>query len=170
MKDKKPFKETKFAKFLNKAKDIAPELGGVAMNLATGNIGGAVEKVGELLSAKAKTDNRYKELYFEFEINRMQFEKDVLTLEIEDRKSARDREVEIAKTGKTDWLMYATGLTALLAFLSMISWAMFWNITEAKEAIFFHILGFVEGTALSIFTYYFGSSKGSADKTKMMDK
>jgi len=170
MKDKKPFKETKFAKFLNKAKDIAPELGGVALNLATGNIGGAVEKVGEILSSKAKTDSRYKELYFEFEINRMQFEKDILSLEVEDRKSAREREVEMAKTGKTDWLMYVTGITALVAFLTMIAWAMFGQIEGIREKVFFHILGFVEGTALSIFAYYFGSSKGSSDKTKMLDK
>jgi hypothetical protein len=170
MKDKKPFKETKFAQFLNKAKDIAPELGGVAFNLATGNVVGAVNKVGEILGAKAKTDSRYKELYFEFERDRMQFEKDILSLEVEDRKSAREREVELAKAGGNDWLMYVTGLTALAAFLTMIGWAMFGDMEGTREKIFFHILGFVEGTALSIFAYYFGSSKGSSDKTKMMDK
>ena len=89
MKEKKSFKDTKFGQFLNKAKDIVPELGNIGVKLVTGNISGVVEEVGGLLKKKAETDEKAKDLYYEFEANKMQFRKDCFALEVEDRKDAR---------------------------------------------------------------------------------
>ena len=86
-----------------------------------------------------------------------------------DRDSARNREIEIAKTKRTDWMMYLTGLIALLSFAFMIYAVIYVpNLSENKLAI--HLLGMVEGFAGSIFFYYFGSSKGSKDKTDLLGK
>lgn len=169
-KDKKPFKETKFGKFLNKAKDNVPEILTVAGKIATGNIGGAIEEVGDILRGKSEANAEVQKLLIEFEKEKMNFEKDLYELEVRDRESARNREVEIAKTGRTDWMMYLTGIVALISFLTMIAWAIFGELDGTREKIFYHILGFVEGTALSVFTYYFGSSKGSKDKTDLLGK
>ena len=86
---KKDFKETKFGKFINKAKDFAPELLNVAGKVATGNVVGAVQEVGSILGKKAESDKEAKALLQEFEMYKMEFEKEVFELEFKDRADAR---------------------------------------------------------------------------------
>lgn len=161
--NKKKFKDTKFGQFLTKASESIPEILTVGGSILTGNIGGAVESVGDILKEKALKDERARELYKEFELAKMTFEKELYELEVEDRKSARVREVEMAKSGKTDWMMYATGLTALGSFLLIVISVIFIPETQTNK-LFIHLMGMVEGVAITVFMYYFGSSKGSKDK------
>ena len=78
-------------------------------------------------------------------------------LEVQDRDSARKREIEMAKTGKTDWLMYLTGLTGLAVFGVLVYSILFREIPES--ALLHQLIGMIEGVALGIFAYYFGASK-----------
>jgi hypothetical protein len=79
-------------------------------------------------------------------------------LEVEDRDSARKREVEIAKTGRIDWMFNLTGVVGLGAF-AVIIWAIIGlEIPEGNKELFYHMIGIIEGVALSIFGYYFGTS------------
>jgi hypothetical protein len=78
--------------------------------------------------------------------------------EVTDRDSARKREIEVTKTGKFDFLFNLTGLIGLSAF-SVIIWAILaLEIPEGNKELFYHLIGIVEGVALSIFGYYFGTS------------
>lgn len=78
--------------------------------------------------------------------------------EVADRDSARDREVEIAKSGKEDWLFSLTGVVGLAAF-AVVIWAILaLDIPEDNRDLFYHLIGIVEGVSLSIFGYYFGTS------------
>ena len=163
MGNKKKFKDTKFGHFLSKAGENIPEILAVGGNILTGNIGGAVESVGNILKEKSESDENARNLLIEFEQFKMTYEKELFELEVDDRKSARTREVEMAKTGKTDWLMYATGLTALGSFVLIIISVIFIEETQSNK-LFIHLMGMVEGAAISIFSFYFGSSKGSKDK------
>jgi hypothetical protein len=45
-----------------------------------------------------------------------------------------------------------------------------YDLSDAKETIIVHILGIIEGMLLMIGNYYFGSSKGSQDKQRTIDK
>ena len=158
-------KQTKFGKFLNKVKDILPEAGNVGVSILTGNYVGAVKEVGQILSKNKDKSEELKQLELEFQILQNEFETEMYAKEVEDRKSAREREVEMAKVGKTDWLMYATGLTGLISFVVIVYSTIF--VTQIQDnKLFIHLVGMVEGVALTIFTYYFGSSKGSKDKDK----
>lgn len=114
-KQKKPFKDTAFGKFLNKAKDIVPELGGVALKLVTGNIGGAIEEVGAILKKKGENDAKANELYYEFEKNKLQYNKDIFALEVEDRKDARD-------LFKIDGIIQKIFAIVFLVGYSFLSW------------------------------------------------
>lgn len=159
---------SKFKDFLNKASKVAPEVLNVAGKVLTGNIGGAVSEVGNILKAKGENDAKAQELYLEFQMHEKDFEKELYALEIEDRKSARSREVEIARIGKTDVLLYATGFTGLFSFIALVITVLLGKAPD--NAIFHQLIGLVEGVALTIFSYYFGTSKGSADKTKMLNE
>jgi hypothetical protein len=87
----KPFKDTRVGKFLleklpNLAGDILPDKGvlGIVKNLIDSDDSLTAEERKSLL----------KELY---------------ELEIADRNSARQREVEVKKAGGQDWMMFVTG-------------------------------------------------------------
>lgn len=99
----------------------------------------------------------------EFDKLLQQHEKEMYALEIEDRDSARNREIEIAKTGKQDHLMYSAGYTALGTFLIMV-YAVVWRPSTEHSALFHQLMGIIEGVALTVFGYYFGTSKRAEEK------
>ena len=78
-------------------------------------------------------------------------------LEVEDRDSARKREVEILKTGSADWMMNATGIIGLGSFIFLIYAIVFITVPEHNSELMIHTTGIVEGIVLSIVGYYFGS-------------
>lgn len=85
----KEFRDTTFGKFLNKAKDIVPDLLPVIGNFAIGNFGGAVNEVRKVLKKKAESSQEAKDLLIEFEKFKMTFEKECFELESKDRDSGR---------------------------------------------------------------------------------
>ena len=140
---KKPFKETKVGKFLfNKipslAGDILPDKGmlGVVRNLIESD-----DSMGQ-----AEKDDLYKELY---------------EMEVADRDSARQREVEVKKAGGQDWMMFITGIVGLASFIFTI-YAVVYVPSVVENDLFVHLMGMIEGVVISnIFAYYYGTS---ADK------
>ena len=77
--------------------------------------------------------------------------------EVQDRDSARKREVEILKTGSKDWMMNVTGMIGLGSFLFLIYAIVFITVPEHNSELMIHTTGIVEGIVLSIVGYYFGS-------------
>lgn len=138
---KKPLKETKIGKLLSK---VLPDKG----------IIGVLKDVIDLdegLSPEEK-EKAAEELIKAYEA------------EIADRDSARNREIEIAKSGKQDWLFNITGLVGLGSF-GIIIWAIIaLDIPEPNKELFYHLIGIVEGVSLSIFGYYFGTSMKDNEK------
>jgi hypothetical protein len=132
---KKPFNETKVGKLLN---NVLPDKG------ITGFLKNVLDLDDTLTPEdKEKAAERLLEAY---------------KTEVTDRDSARTREVEITKTGKIDYLFNLTGLVGLSAF-GVIVWAILsLDIPEPNKELFYHLIGIVEGVAVSIFGYYFGNS------------
>jgi len=144
-KDKKPFKETGLGKFLLGAGstiidvvgDVLPDKGllGVVKKL--------IDKDPDLSDdQKAEAHDKLVELY---------------RLEVADRDSARKREVNLRKYG-TDWMFNLTGIVGLAAFVFLVYTVVTTQVPESNKEIFIHLIGIVEGVALSIFGYYFGSA------------
>jgi hypothetical protein len=142
---KKPFKETGLGKFLLGAGstiidvvgDVLPDKGllGVVKNL--------IDKDPNLSEdQKSEAHDRLVELY---------------RLEVEDRDSARKREVNLRKYG-TDWMFNLTGIVGLSAFAFLVYTVVTTQVPASNKEIFIHLIGIVEGVALSIFGYYFGSA------------
>ena len=137
-KDKKPFFETKLGKILSKISGVLPKEGvlGVLRDVLDGDNTLTPE---EKESALNEALEAYK-------------------LEVSDRDSARKREVHLRKYG-TDWMFNVTGIVGLLAFGFLVYTVVTTPVPETNKEIFIHMIGIVEGVALSIFGYYFGSAK-----------
>jgi hypothetical protein len=149
MSDKKKFKDTGVGKFLM---GKLPELASAALT------GGPLEALRTIIDSDASIGPQEKERLHNELI-------EAYKAEVEDRDSARSREVEIAKAGKNDWLFNLTGIVGLGAF-GVIIWAILaLDIPETNKELFYHLIGIVEGVSLSIFGYYFGTSmKDNKDK------
>lgn len=122
--------------------DVLPDKGGLGIvkNLIDRDDNISPENKEEILNA-------YKEDLLAFE------------LEVKDRDSARNREVELAKVKGTDWMMYATGLVGLLSFVAMVVAVIFIPSVQENK-LFVHLMGIIEGVVISnLFAYYYGTSK-----------
>lgn len=79
-------------------------------------------------------------------------------LEVADRDSARKREVEIAKTGRFDFMYNLTGIVGLGAFAFIVYAIVYLEIPAENKEVWIHLIGICEGIVLSIFGYFFGSA------------
>ena len=158
-KEKKKFKDSllfgaikQFAPdIIDKATDIAasiyPPLGIVNTIIDSGIAklkakGGSEDAITSLKEARAEYTEEHIEYY---------------KLEVEDRKSARLREVALAKVGKLDLMMILSGLAGLSCFCVIVYAVLFTELPD--NALIHQMIGMVEGIAVSVFSYYFGSSK-----------
>lgn len=69
---------------------------------------------------------------------------------------------------KTDWMKTFVGIVIITVFSSVVLYIMKYEIPEGNREIAHFMLGEVSGVALAIATYYFGSSKGSQEKTQII--
>ena len=145
-KKKKLFKETKLGKFLiGKAPKIL-------------EIAGDVLPDAGLLSTVAKMIDRSENLSQEEKDQAHLHLKELFALEVEDRDSARLREVEIARTGRIDLMFNLTGVVGLFSFAFIIYAIVYLEIPERNQEVWIHLIGICEGIVISIFGYFYGSS------------
>lgn len=140
---KKPFNQTKVGKFITSklpgfVGDFLPDKGvlGIVKNLIDGDTELSPEE-------KSAMHQEIVDLY---------------RLEVEDRDSARRREVEKAKTGGFDFMFNLTGLIGLLSFAFIIYAIVYLQIPENNKEVWIHTIGIIEGIVLSIFGYFYGSA------------
>ena len=79
-------------------------------------------------------------------------------LEVDDRDSARNREVELAKTNRFDFMFNLTGLVGLSCFSFLVYAIVYLEIPAHNKEIWIHLIGVTEGIVLSIIGYFYGSS------------
>lgn len=141
----KKLKETKFGKLL---KDKAPHILEFVGDILPDN--GALGVVKNLIDKDEAIDPETKKLIHQQLV-------ETYKIEVEDRESARKREIEITKSGKTDWMFIATGAVGLFAFLFIIYSVVYVTIPEHNEKTFYTLIGLMEGLIASIFAFYFGA-------------
>jgi hypothetical protein len=108
----------------------------------------------------------------EFELaNRAELEKIALErdrLIYQDISDARGREMEIAKvTGVRDRFQYALAGAIIIGFLVMVYFVIVGG-SKIESALAGTLVGYVSAKADQVVVYFFGSSKGSADKSVML--
>lgn len=135
-------KNTKLgAWFRNKAPDVFEAIGDVVPG------GDTIKAIGALIDATTESEEEKKQARLM-----------LAEYENADRANARNREIEITKAlKKRDWMQAFVGMAAMIIGIVLVIWAK--TGVEDKE-IFFHILGFAEGTLVGqVVNYYFGSSQ-----------
>ena len=141
----KKLKETKLGQAL---KRVAPQVLDVVGGILPDQ--GALGIVKNLIDKDETIDPATKQMLHEQLV-------ETYKLEVEDRDSARKREVEILKTGSKDWMMNVTGIIGLGSFIFLIYAIVFITVPEHNSELMIHTTGIVEGIVLSIVGYYFGS-------------
>ncbi len=138
-------KDTKIGKFLaEKVPHVLDLVGDVLPEQGTlGIVKNIISKDPDLTpEEKQEIHNRLVEFY---------------KLEVEDRDSARQREVEMVKAGGTDWMMNFTGIVGLGGFVLLLVAIVFIEVPIHNKELMIHTTGIVEGIVLSITGFYFGS-------------
>jgi hypothetical protein len=88
--------------------------------------------------------------------------------EVEDRTSARNREVEFVKaTGHIDWMQVFVGAICMISFAILLIYLLKFEVPVKNEHILINAVGILEGLVLSVASYYFGSSAGSRLKDQI---
>ncbi len=91
--------------------------------------------------------------------------------EVQDRASARQREMAAIQAGSNDILFKTVGWGITLSFVAVVAGAIgLWQIPEESQRLFDMGFGAVVAAFTQVIGYYFGSSMGSKHKTQMMNK
>ena len=144
--EKKKFKDTKLGGLLSK---IAPKILNVAGDFLPD--AGVLSMVSKMIDADPDISPEDKKML-------QNHQKELYKIEVADRDSARNREIEVSKTGKKDFMMTLTGVVGLLSF-AFIIYAVVYVPSVTDNDLFVHLMGMVEGVVISnIFAYYYGTS------------
>ena len=65
-------------------------------------------------------------------------------------------------------LMYVLAVIIVLSFLLLLALLIFQEVPALNSELLYTMVGVFGTMAITVINYYFGSSKGSADKTKIM--
>lgn len=75
---------------------------------------------------------------------------------------------EAAGKPKKDYFLYITAWAVLAMFFILTAVLMFFPLPEASSQAVFMLFGALASGFGTVLQYFFGSSKGSSDKTKML--
>lgn len=160
---KKKLKDSKLFKF---AKEKLPDAVGKGLEIF-GDVTGkdSIENLGKWIQGQT-TMTPLEQIEFN---KSKEYDLQEIELYLDDVQDARNREIEIAKTGKKDPMMLIVGIIGISVFVFMVV-AIVFKPELQDNKLLIHLLGMVEGVAITIFSYYYGSSKGSKDKTALLKK
>lgn len=154
---------------------------GFLQNLFSGGAGNLVDSVGKVLDNVVTTKEEKMQLDNELRKSEQQFQLDMKKLSNEERQmilsdisSARQREMTVqtsehaTKLAKNISPYLALGTTFITLSLFFILIFRPGTVPEASKEIILYILGVLSAILTQIYSYYFGSSAGSAEKSKTL--
>jgi len=151
---------------------ILPGVGGLAGSLLADSLG--VENNPESISAALNNASpaqlsKIKEMQLKHEQVLLQLALKQEELRLQDIQSARQREAAVMKeTGGKDWNLYALAWTILAGFFVLCWFLMKKPLPVGQNEVVFMLFGALASGFGQVLTYFFGSSKSSSDKTKLL--
>jgi len=146
--------------------------GGAVASLVANALG--VEDTPDAIGAALKSDPsallKLKELEFTHKTRFQELMLEETKAHLADTQSARQREVENLKAGGSNTLMYILGVVIVVGFFATVITLIFRTTpipAGSKEAVML-LLGSLIASFACVVQYFFGSSKGSSDKTAML--
>jgi hypothetical protein len=157
---------------------------GFIQNLFSGGASAVINSVGNVLDKVVTTKAEKMQLDNEMKKADHQFELDMANLSLEDKKAmlgdiaiARDMNQKVQDSPNATRL--AKNVSPILALggtllcFALFAWLMFGNWQkdsdmQNKKEIILYVLGVLSGILTQVFSYYFGSSQGSAAKSEQI--
>ena len=154
---------------------------GFLQNLFSGGASTLVDSVGKVLDNVVTTKEEKMQLDNEIRKSEMQFQLDLKKLSNEEQQmilgdmtNARQREVQIMNSERATKLnrnlmpvMALSTIVIVLALFYVLIFSPAVIKSESKDIIMY-ILGVLSALLTQIYSYYFGSSQGSADKSRTL--
>jgi hypothetical protein len=154
---------------------------GFLQNLFSAGANTLVDSVGKVLDNVVTTKEEKMQLDNEIRKSEMQFQLDLKKLSNEeqqmilgDMSNARQREVQMMNSEKATKLnrnlMPVMALSTIIIVLALFYVLIFSPsvIRSESKDIIMYILGVLSALLTQIYSYYFGSSQGSADKSRTL--
>jgi hypothetical protein len=148
-------------------------------DLFSGSAGKLVDSVGNTLDNLITSKEEIMQQEYELKKAEMQFQLEQQKLDVEQQKiqladidSARKRSAEVETSANAGFL--SKNITAFLALgTTILTFTLFYIIifrndkiqAEVKDVVLY-VLGVLSAILTQVFSFYFGSSQGSADKNK----
>ena len=154
---------------------------GFLQNLFSGGVSTLVDSVGNVLDKVVTTKEEKMQLEIEMRKSEMQFQLDMKKLSNEEQQmilgdisSARQREVQMMNSENATKLnrnlmpIMALGtITLVLSLFFVLVFTPTIIQSESKEIVMY-ILGVLSAVLSQVYGYYFGSSAGSAEKSRTL--
>ena len=162
--------------------DLAPALGAAIGGPAGGAAGLAISALAKVFGLKAdettpeavagilatdSPETRLKIITAEndFKLRQREMEIDELKVVLGDIQSARTRQVETEKaTGHKDTNLYVLAWTIVVGFFLLLVFLLYVTVPADQNGVVFMLFGALATGFGQVLQYFFGSSKGSADK------
>lgn len=154
------------------APTVATALGGPLAGIAVSALGSALgmsdatkDKITEALQSGQLSSEHIaaiKQAEMQLKAHEQELGFKFAELEIRDRDSARQREMAV-KDGTNKILAY----TVVGSFIAMVG-ATLMGYAKIDSVLAGTLVGYLSAKAEQVLAYYFGSTKGSADKTKLL--
>ena len=153
---------------------LAPATGGVSAMVGTGiAVLGKIFGLGDaptpdaLQNAIAQDPQAALKLALadrEFQLAEYKAETDRLQVLLDDVKSARDREKSVK-----DYVNRNLAYVIILAFIGVVAFTLA-GMVKVESVLAGTLIGYLSAKAEQVLAYYFGSSKGSTEKTNLLAK
>ncbi len=154
------------------ANAIVPGSGGLAASLVSKALGvrnDPKEIEQALVKATPEQIEKLKQLELQHEEKLIELATENDKLYLKDRQNARNREIEIVKaTGHSDWNLYLLAWTVVVGFFVLCWVLMNFPLPQGSSQVVFMLFGALSTGFGTVLSYFFGSSKSSAEKTKLL--
>ena len=152
---------------------IVPGVGGVAGSMIAKMLGcnATPEDIEEAIKKDPEIALKLKELETKHEQFLITSAHENDKLYVGDVQDARSREIELAKaTGELNWPMYLLGGLIVIGFFATIGCLFSIELIAFNKELIIYTVGGLQSAFLTIVAYLYGSSKGSSDKNKIIEK
>jgi hypothetical protein len=164
----------------------APLLGGILGGPVGGAIGGVIslianafgltpeettpDKINQLLQVDPQAALKLAEIEANNKLELQRISLELTRIELQDTASARQREIEVVKaTGSKDVNLYILAWTVILFFYALVAILCFQIVPDANMGPVNQLFGAMAAGFGMVLAYFFGSSRGSAMKSRAME-
>jgi len=151
-------------------------------NLFSAGASSLVDAVGDAIDKNITSDEERKELENELEKAKLDYDVEMRTLGLDEKKiylndtaSARENQSRVQESEEASFLAKNVHSILALVIISLTFFLYYWlimgsseNVSSAMKDIIIYILGALTTIATQVVAYFFGSSRGSKEKQKII--